>query len=160
MLQGEAIEELHGDEGLLAVAADFINGADVGMVESGGGAGFTAETLEGLRVAGKLVGQEFESDEAAEFSVLGFVDHAHAAAAELFHDAVVGDGLVDHVESVAAGSGVCPGRFILRRSWMAVNLGMRFCCCWQADRSVRPTWSNSTVRRRLCRALCCKRRRR
>jgi hypothetical protein len=32
VLEGHAIEELHGDEGLVAVAADFVNGADVGVI--------------------------------------------------------------------------------------------------------------------------------
>ena len=31
------------------------------------------------------------------YCILGLVDHAHAAAAELFHDAVMGDTLADHV---------------------------------------------------------------
>ena len=35
-------------------------------------------------------------DEAAELDVLGFVDHAHATAAELLNDAVVRDCLANH----------------------------------------------------------------
>ena len=96
VLEGQAVEKLHGDEGLLAVFSDFINRADVGMVESGRGAGLAAETFEGLRVLGKILGQEFEGDEAAEFGVFRLVNHAHAATAEFFDDAVVRDGLTDH----------------------------------------------------------------
>ena len=33
----------------------------------------------------------------AEFSVLGLVDHTHPAAAQLLDDAVVRDGLADHL---------------------------------------------------------------
>ena len=73
--------------------ADFVDGADVGVIEGGGGAGFAAKALEGLRVVGDFVGEKFQGDEAAEFGVFGFEDHAHAAAADFVEDAVVGDSL-------------------------------------------------------------------
>jgi hypothetical protein len=63
------------------------------MVEGGGGAGFSLEALEGLRIFGDVVGEKFQGYEAAELGVFGFVDDAHATAAELFDDAVVRDGL-------------------------------------------------------------------
>jgi hypothetical protein len=59
------------------------------MVEGGGGAGFALETFERLRIVGQVFGEEFEGHEAAQTRVFRFVDHAHAAAAELFDDAVV-----------------------------------------------------------------------
>ena len=100
MLQGYAVQKFHGNERLLAVLADFVDGADVGMIESRGGACLAAEALQRLRVARHFVGQEFEGDEAAEVGVFGLVDDAHAAAAELVDDAVVRDGLADHSLSV------------------------------------------------------------
>ena len=96
MLEGRALEKLHGDEGLAFVPADFVDGADVGMVQRGGGARFSAKAFERLRILRKIVGQEFQRDEAAEFGVLGLVDDAHAAAAEFFEDVVTGDRLADH----------------------------------------------------------------
>ena len=75
--------------------ADFVDGADVGMVERGGGAGLALEALERARVAGQVCREEFQRDEAAEFRVLGFVDDTHPATAEPFDDAVVRDGLAD-----------------------------------------------------------------
>ncbi len=96
VLQGQAIQKFHGDEGLLAVFADFVDGADIGMVESGSGAGLPAKAFESLRVARHLLGQKFQGDEAAEFGVFRFVDDAHAATAELLDDAVVRDSLADH----------------------------------------------------------------
>ena len=76
--------------------ADFIYGADVGMVQSGGGTCFAAKAFQCLRILGHFVGQEFQGDEAAKLGVLGLVDHTHPAAAELLDDAVVRDGLADH----------------------------------------------------------------
>jgi hypothetical protein len=90
VLEGDAVHELHDDERLVAVLADFADGAVVEMVESGGGAGFAAKTFEGLRVAREVIGQKFECDEAAEFGVLVFADHAHTAVAE--HSRCCGSG--------------------------------------------------------------------
>ena len=85
-----------------SLLADVVNGADVGMVESGGGLGFALEAAESLRVSGDLVGQELQGDEAAELNVLGLVDDTHAAAAEFLDDAVVRDGLADQGERIPA----------------------------------------------------------
>ena len=96
MFQGRAVEEFHDDVVTVLVFADVVDRADVGMVQGRCGLGFAAEAFEGLGISGDFVGQELEGDEAMKASVLGFVDHAHAAAAEFFEDAVVGDGLADH----------------------------------------------------------------
>ena len=95
-----ALEQLHGDERTAFEFADIVNGADVGMIERGRGARFAAETLDGLSVLGDVVGKEFQRDTAAEARVLGFVDHAHSAAAQFFQDAVVGDGAADNGGSI------------------------------------------------------------
>jgi hypothetical protein len=65
------------------------------VVQSRSGASFAAETLESVRVTDQIIGEEFESDEAAEIRVFGLVDDAHAAAAQLFNDAVVRNGFAD-----------------------------------------------------------------
>jgi hypothetical protein len=63
VFQGDAFEEFHGDESLAVLLTDIVDGADVGMVERRGGLGFALKTGEGLRVAGNIFGQKFESDE-------------------------------------------------------------------------------------------------
>ncbi len=78
---------------------DVVDRADVGVLERGGRAGLALKPLERLSVAGQLLGQELQRHAAAELQVLGLVDDAHAAAAELRDDAVVGDGLADHQEA-------------------------------------------------------------
>ena len=52
--------------------------------------------LESLGISGHVIGQELHSDEAPEFGVFGFVNHAHTTSAELLDDAVMRDGLADH----------------------------------------------------------------
>ena len=89
MLQRHAFQKFHGDEGMSVLLADFVDGADVGMIQGGSGARFAAETFEGLRIAGNVFGQKFQGDEAAEFSVLGLVNNAHAPAAQFFEDAIM-----------------------------------------------------------------------
>ena len=51
--------------------ANFVNRADVRMVERRAGAGFACEAFQSLRVRGNAVGQELERYKAAELGVLG-----------------------------------------------------------------------------------------
>ena len=104
MLQRHAVEKLHDDEGLIAVLADLVNGADVGVIQRRRRTGFATETLQGLRVHGHIIRQKLQSHEAAEFGVFGLVDHTHAAPAELLDDAVVRNGLADHAGSARGTS--------------------------------------------------------
>ena len=67
------------------------------MVQRRGSARLTLKPLDRLGIAGEAFGQEFQGDETAELGVLRFVDHAHAATAEFFHDSVVRDGPTDQV---------------------------------------------------------------
>ena len=105
VFQSVAIEKFHGDEGIAVLVVDFVDSADIGVVECGGGFGFAFEAGEGLGVFGEFVREEFKGHEAAELEVFGFVDHAHAAAAEFFGNAVVRDGLTDH--GLGAEAGLC-----------------------------------------------------
>ena len=89
VLQGAAVEKLHGDEALAFMLADFIDGANVRMIQSGSRASFAAEPLERKRIAGQIIRKKFERNEAAELGVLGLVNDSHATAAELFKDLVV-----------------------------------------------------------------------
>ena len=101
-----ALDQGHRQEGLAIGLADFVDRADVGMIESGGGLGFAKETGFGLVVAKQVRRQELQRDGALEARVLGLVDDAHAALAELFEDLVVTDGLADQDSSIVpAGSG-------------------------------------------------------
>jgi hypothetical protein len=66
------------------------------MVQSRCGARLALKTFERLAITGQFIGQEFKCDPAAELDVLGFINDAHAAAAQLLQDAVMGNDLADH----------------------------------------------------------------
>ncbi len=87
-----ALEKLHGDESAMLVLADFVDGANVGMVQGRGAARFTLKALEGLTIVGEGFGKKLQSNVAAQAEVFGFVDFAHATGAELAENAVVRDG--------------------------------------------------------------------
>ena len=45
----------------------------------------------------EMIPRELQRDDASQADVLGPIDHAHATGAQLVEDAVVRDGLTDHV---------------------------------------------------------------
>ena len=96
VLECFAFEQLHHKKCFPFKFLNVVNRADVGMIQGGGGAGFAAEALEGLRILAQLLREEFEGDAAAQLEVFGGVDDAHAAATELFKNAVVSEGLAGH----------------------------------------------------------------
>src|SRR5579859_5144586 len=65
------------------------------MVQSRGGAGFAAKTLQCLRVVSNIVRQELQGDQASQRDVLGLINDTHSTAAQLIQDAVMRDGLAD-----------------------------------------------------------------
>src|SRR6266849_1139520 len=96
VLQGHSVEKLHRDECFAVLVVNFVNRADVGMVQGRGGLGFALKAAECLRVFGYVVGQELECDKPAELHILSLVHHTHPSTTELLNDAVVRDGLADH----------------------------------------------------------------
>src|ERR1700687_2384977 len=95
MLQGHAVQKLHGNERLLAVPADFVDGANMRMVERRRRARLPAKAFQRLRVSRKIIGKEFEGYETAKLRVLRLVNHPHAAAPEFFGDTVMRNCLSD-----------------------------------------------------------------
>ncbi len=101
VLQRLAVEIFHGDESLAVVFADFVDGADVRVIQSRGGARFAAKAFEGLSVLCQIIGKKFEGGEAAELGVFRFVDNTHPTTAEFLDDAVMRNNLAE--EGVRAG---------------------------------------------------------
>ena len=115
VLQRRAVQKLHGDECFAILFANIVDGANARMIQRGRGLGFPLETSQSLRVARHFIGQEFQRDEAVQPGVFGFVNDAHASAAEAFHDAVVGDGLANQRGDVGHVTA------ILVCGWLQVN---------------------------------------
>ena len=82
----------------------FINGADVRMIKSRSGAGFTAEAFESERVAGHIIssGRNLRATKRPSSVPSALWTTPHAAA-QLFNNFAMGDGLsneglgLDHV---------------------------------------------------------------
>ena len=83
MLQRRPVEELHDEERAAVLLADIVNGADVGVIQRRRGACLAAESRQGLGIVGEVWRQELQRDEALQPGILGFVDDAHSAAAQL-----------------------------------------------------------------------------
>ncbi len=60
-------------------------------MEPGGRLRLAAESLQGLAVARHVAGQDLQRHATAQRDLLGLVDHAHAAPADLAKDPVVAD---------------------------------------------------------------------
>ncbi len=92
MFQRDSIEELHGDEGLLVLLADFVDGADVRMVEAEAERASRRKRSSAWGSPGEILGKKLQGDKATEAQFFGLVNDAHAATAKLSHDAIMGDG--------------------------------------------------------------------
>ncbi len=99
VLEGLALQQLHGDKVLAIGDVNFMDGADVWIIQRRGGPRLALEAFDSLRIAGKFRWEEFQCDKAPQLEVFGLVNHAHAAAAQLFHDSVMGDGASNHAGS-------------------------------------------------------------
>jgi len=71
------------------LVVNFINGADVRMIQGRSCLGFYAKACECLRVFGYFVGQELQGDKAVELDVFCFINQPHTATAELLEDAIM-----------------------------------------------------------------------
>ena len=96
MFQRHAFQEFHCDKRAAIVFADFMNCADTGMVQSGSSVRLALEAHQRLRVLDNVIRKKFQSNKASELQVLGFIDDAHSASAQLVYDAIVRNGLADH----------------------------------------------------------------
>ncbi|MGA3210718.1 MAG: hypothetical protein ABSD20_05375, partial [Terriglobales bacterium] len=81
---------------------DFVNRADVGMVERRGCTGLALESFQRQRVLESAFGQELEGDLAFQVDILGLIDDTHAAA-QLLQNPVVGNQSTDHAGPAPSG---------------------------------------------------------
>src|SRR5580704_939565 len=103
MLECVAVEELHGDELLVAFTANFIDRANVGMIQGGRSLCFALETRERLWISGYIARKKLQRNEAPQGGVFGLVHHTHASAAEFFQYAIMRnlfDGITLHASEL------------------------------------------------------------
>ncbi len=123
LVEGLAGDVLHDDVGFFAVAvlfggfADVVDGADVGVVDGGGEAGF-AELGGAHLLDGEVAAlEEFEDDGALEEGVGGEEDDAAAACADLADKLVLLDFAALH------GSIIARECFRMRKATRRVSVG-------------------------------------
>ena len=119
--EGRAVDELHGVVVDAALAADRVDRDDVGVVQMRGRLGLDAEPGDLPRVDGGGEREDLQGHPTAQRVLLGLVDDAHAAAAELADDAEVAEpgtvgvparrriGVGSGVRDPASRSGPAPG---------------------------------------------------
>jgi hypothetical protein len=83
------LQQFHGDEGSPIGLVDFVDSADVRMVQGRGSTSLPLETAEGLLIAGEFVRKKLQRHMATELEVFGLVHHTHATAADFAEYAVV-----------------------------------------------------------------------
>ena len=93
MPEGLTFEQFHRDEGSPLGVIDFVDGADVRVVQGGRSFGLALKTAEGLCVVGEFVGKELQGNVATELEVFCLVHDTHPPAADLAEDAVMGNRL-------------------------------------------------------------------
>ncbi len=91
LVQTQALDELHDVIGRAVVLADAEDRHDVRVVELGGSLGLALEPQPLLVVADHLGRQDLQCHMAAERNLLGLVDHAHPAMADLADDPEIAD---------------------------------------------------------------------
>ena len=95
-LQRLPFEPLHHDEGPALVLADFVNDADVRMIQRRRGPRLADKPLERGLVGRHLGRQELQRHRPAERRVLGLIDDAHSAAAQTLTYPISRNGLSNH----------------------------------------------------------------
>ena len=68
---------------------DFVDGADVGMLEPGGGARFQDEAFPRLGIAYHLLGKKLQGNRTIELEVFGLTDNPHASPAHDFQNSIL-----------------------------------------------------------------------
>ena len=86
-----SLDQFHHDEGLTFVLADFVNRTDVGMIESGGGAGLPFESRNPDRILAKRVWENLDRNLASQFLVLRPIHLSHATFSQGREDFIVSE---------------------------------------------------------------------
>ena len=91
-----AADEFHGDERHAVGIPDLVNHSDVRMLERRCGTGFVEKPLAAGWIVNEFGGSTLSATSRPSGCLHRAKDDAHAAAADLFDDFVVGESLTDH----------------------------------------------------------------
>jgi hypothetical protein len=97
--QAAPLDVGHGDIVPALELVDFVNRADIRMIQRRRRPGLGCEALPVVFGGYRFRRQEFQRDGPVQLRVLGLVHHTHATLAELPGDLVVRDNLADHCSS-------------------------------------------------------------
>src|SRR5262249_54010547 len=86
------VEKLHREEQSLSVFVDFVQLADIGMVDAGSGTRLTPQALSFLTVV-EARPYPLDGDRSVQPIVMGGIDHAHSAFTQLPRDPIPPDHL-------------------------------------------------------------------
>ena len=86
----------HGDERTALPVANLVDGFDVRVIERACCLRLANQTFLRMPIAGRALGEELERHLPVKPEILGEIDGAHAARAERFENAVVGDRRSEH----------------------------------------------------------------
>src|SRR5437763_3364551 len=89
MFQRHSIQNLHRNEGLPLLVVDFVDSADVRMIQGLSRFGFTLESGQGLRIVCNIIRQELKGNKPTELYIFCLINYAHPATAKLLQDSVV-----------------------------------------------------------------------
>src|ERR1700739_562145 len=95
MLQRNALQKFHRNEGLALYFPNVMNCADVGMVQGRRRLRLSLKTRKCLWVFRYIVGEEFQCHKAMKPGVLCLVNDTHTSTAKFFKNAIVRKGLAD-----------------------------------------------------------------
>src|ERR1700682_6840485 len=84
LTESVTVNEFHDDERMVILLANIINGADAGVIKSGSGVRFTAETFQRLGILLHVIREKFQGYDAFKAGVQGLIDDTHPSSAEVF----------------------------------------------------------------------------
>src|SRR5215469_16883346 len=95
MFQRLTFEKFHCDKRSAVLLANVINREDVGMIYCGSRLSLALKSCECMCISCDAFRKELQRNEAMQVDVLRLIHHTHSAAAELFQNAVVRNGLAN-----------------------------------------------------------------
>src|SRR5262249_55120550 len=96
MLKSSTFKKFHDNEALAVAVNDVVDRADVRMVQSRSSTSFSPETVDSLTIPDKFRRKKLQRHQTAQPGVFRLVDDTHAAAAQLFKNPKMRNGLTDH----------------------------------------------------------------